>query len=76
MARRLKPTDAGYVALFLGCGPEDAVLDAGLVYDLDASNCELNAYGEGAETVRIDSTAGLHSASGLGFVAGWSQKKG
>ncbi len=76
MARRLKPTDAGYVALFLGCDLDAVALDEALQVDEPAGpNIELDAWGEGTE-VHIDSTVGLSDPGGLGFVAGWSQKKG
>ena len=73
MARRLKPTDAGYVALLLGCDPAVAALQ---FFDPAELYCELDTWGEGAEVVYIDSTLGLVDPGGLGFVQGWSQKKG
>lgn len=77
MVRRLKSTDAGYVALFLGCDLDAAALDAALQVEEPAGpNIELGAWGEGADVVHIDSTAGLSDPGGLGFVAGWSPKKG
>lgn len=76
MARRLKPTDPGYLALLLGSEPDEAAPDAVLLgFETDGSNPELCAWGEGADVVNISSTAGLLDPAGLGFVAGWSQKK-
>jgi len=77
MARELKPTDAGYAALLLDCDLDVEALTAALFYlDPDEEQCELEAWGEGADVLRIDSEAGLSDPGGLGFVAGWSQKKG
>jgi hypothetical protein len=76
MVRRLKPTDPGYLALLLGCEPDDAAPDAVLLgFDPDGCNPELCAWGEGADVLSINSTVGLLDPAGLGFVAGWSQKK-
>ena len=77
MARRLKPTDAGYAALLLGCDLDADALAAALLYLEPAEEyCELDVWGEGAEELRIDSKDGLSDPGGLGFVAGWTQKKG
>lgn len=77
MARRLKPTDAGYAALLLGCDLDAAALGAALGFlDPDQEYCELCAWGEETDVLKIDSTVGLSDPGGLGFVPGWSQKKG
>jgi hypothetical protein len=77
MARRLKPSDPGYLALILGCEPEEAPDDVVLpAFDADGSDPELCAWGEGADVLNINSALGLLDPAGLGFVAGWSQKKG
>ena len=74
MARRLKPTDAGYAALLMGCDLDAPALAAALLFlDPAELDCELCSWGEGE--LHIDSTAGLSDPGGLGFVAGWSQKK-
>jgi hypothetical protein len=76
MVRRLKSTDPGYLALILGREPDDAAPDAVLLgFETDGGNPELCAWGEGAEVLNINSTVGLLDPAGLGFVAGWSQKK-
>jgi len=77
MARRLKPTDPGYLALLLGREPDDAALDAVLQgFETDGPNPELRAWGEDSDVLNINSTLGLLDPAGLGFVAGWTQKKG
>ena len=77
MVRRLQPDDAGYVALFSGRDPDAATLDEALLFfDFDEPDYEFGAWGEGTEVLSIDSTVGPSDPGGLGFVAGWSQKKG
>ena len=77
MVRRLKPTDPGYLALLLGCEPEDAPPDAVLLgFETDGCGPELRAWGDGANELNISSTLDVLDPAGLGFVAGWSQKKG
>lgn len=76
MVRRLKSSDAGYVALLWGAHPDVPTPDTTLQVDDPAERTiELGAWGEGADEVHIDSTLGLSDPRGLGFVAGWSQKK-
>jgi hypothetical protein len=77
MVRRLKPSDPGYWALLLGREPEDAPADAVLLgFESDECCPELCAWGDGADVLNINSSVGLLDPAGLGFVAGWSQKKG
>ena len=76
MARLLKPSDPGYLALIWGREPEDAPADAVLpAFDIDGSDPELCAWGEDADVLNINSALGLLDPAGLGFVPGWSQKK-
>ena len=77
MVRRLKPTDPGYLALLLGREPDEAAPDAVLLgFETDGDNPELCAWGEDANVLNINSTLSLLDPASLGFVAGWSQKKG